>query len=84
MRVLGSLEQTGRMARVLVRVADPLGLELGGNALPLLLRSFVRVRIDAGELNWFIAGDLASIEDDLKALDLGEFEVWDVDGNRVR
>ena len=41
-------------------------------------------RIVADELSWFIAGDLASIEDDLKALDLGEFEVWDVDGNRVR
>jgi predicted Zn-dependent peptidase len=41
-------------------------------------------RVDADKLSWFIAGDLASIEDDLKALDLGEFEVWDVDGNRVR
>ena len=41
-------------------------------------------RIDADSLDWFIAGDLATIEEDLKALDLGEFEVWDVDGNRVR
>lgn len=41
-------------------------------------------RVDADELSWFIAGDLAQIEDDLRALDLGELEVWDVDGNRIR
>jgi predicted Zn-dependent peptidase len=41
-------------------------------------------RIDADRLSWFIAGDLGKIEDELKALDLGEFEVWDVDGKRVR
>ena len=41
-------------------------------------------RIDADSLSWFIAGDLVSIEESVKALDLGEFEVWDVDGNRVR
>ena len=41
-------------------------------------------RIDRAGLYWFIAGDLASIEDEVKALDLGEFEVWDVAGNRVR
>ena len=41
-------------------------------------------RIDRAGLYWFIAGDLASIEDEVKALDLGEFEVWDVEGNRVR
>ena len=41
-------------------------------------------RVDADRLYWFISGDLAKIEEDLKALDLGEFEVWDVDGNRIR
>mgnify|MGYP001556206623 FL=1 len=41
-------------------------------------------RIDRAGLYWFIAGDLASIEDEVKALDLGEFEVWDVEGSRVR
>ncbi len=43
-----------------------------------------RKRIDPGSLSWFIAGDLARIEDDIRALDLGELEVWDVDGNRIR
>ena len=41
-------------------------------------------RVNADALDWFIAGDLAAIEEDLKALDLGNFEVWDVDGERIR
>jgi len=41
-------------------------------------------RVDPQDLVWFIAGDLSQIEEDIKSLDLGETEVWDVDGNRVR
>ena len=41
-------------------------------------------RVDADALHWFIVGDLARIEDGIRALDLGEFEVWDVHGNRIR
>ena len=41
-------------------------------------------RVDADTLTWFIAGDLAQIEESVRALGLGEFEVWDVDGNRLR
>jgi predicted Zn-dependent peptidase len=41
-------------------------------------------RVEADKLHWFIAGDLAKIEEEVKALNLGEFEVWDVDGNPVR
>ena len=41
-------------------------------------------RIDPDKLVWFISGDLAKIETDIAALDLGEVEVWDADGNRVR
>ena len=41
-------------------------------------------RIDTDSLTWFIAGDLARIEDEVKALELGEFEVWSVEGERVR
>jgi zinc protease len=40
--------------------------------------------IDAGELTWFISGDLAAIEADIAALGLGDIEVWDADGNRVK
>jgi RND family efflux transporter MFP subunit len=49
-RLLSDLEPTGRMARVLVRVKDPLGLKEPGEKVPLLLGSFVQVQIDAGSL----------------------------------
>jgi len=41
-------------------------------------------RVDPNKLTWFISGDLATIEADVAALELGELEVWDADGNRVR
>jgi len=41
-------------------------------------------RVDPAKLSWFISGDLARIEADIAALELGEIEVWDADGNRVR
>ncbi len=41
-------------------------------------------RVDPGKLSWFISGDLAKIEADIAALNLGEVEVWDADGNRLR
>jgi zinc protease len=40
--------------------------------------------IDPSELTWFISGDLEKIEADIAALGLGEIEVWDADGNRLR
>jgi zinc protease len=40
--------------------------------------------IDADELTWFVSGDLEKIEDDVKALGIGDIEVWDADGNRIR
>lgn len=50
-RVLGDLESRSRLARVLVEVLDPLGLEAGAESkLPMLLGGYVRVEIDAGEL----------------------------------
>lgn len=55
MRLLSDLEPTGRMARVLVRVEDPLGLKEPGPKVPLLLGSFVQVKIDAGALDDVLA-----------------------------
>ena len=49
-RLLSDLEPTGRMARLLIRVQDPLGLNNEESRLPLLLGSYVRVEIDAGKL----------------------------------
>jgi len=49
-RLLSDLEPTGRMARVLIQVEDPLGLGSDARKLPLLLGSYARVEIDAGLL----------------------------------
>lgn len=49
-RLLSDLDPIGRMARVLVRVPDPLGLQTGNPGIPLLLESYVRVEMEAGEL----------------------------------
>lgn len=40
--------------------------------------------IDHKSLVWIVAGDLAEIEDGIRALNLGPVEVWDVDGNVLR
>lgn len=47
-RLLGDLDEAGRLARVLVEVADPLDPAEGQ---PLLLGSYVRVEIDAGTIS---------------------------------
>lgn len=50
-RLLSDLEETGRMARLLVEIDDPLGLEESGKGrAPLLLGSYVRIDIEAGLL----------------------------------
>ncbi len=55
-RLLADVESTGRMARVLVRIPDPLGTAGNGDgAPPLLLGSYVRVEIDAGRLQNVLA-----------------------------
>ena len=46
-RLLGDLEERGRMARLVVRVRDPMGLDAShAPRLPLLLGSYVRVDIE--------------------------------------
>ena len=62
-RLLGDLDPVGRMARLLIEIDDPLGLENGAArreadgekpasrpALPILLGAFVHVDIDAREI----------------------------------
>jgi RND family efflux transporter MFP subunit len=54
LRLLGDLDKAGSMARVLVSIDDPLGLEQGPDAnprLPILLGSYVRVHIEAEPLD---------------------------------
>ena len=35
-------------------------------------------------MTWVIVGDLTRIEAEVRALGLGELEVWDAEGNRLR
>ncbi len=50
-RLLGDLDSLGRMARVVVSVEDPLNIHRKSDRrFPLLLNSYVEVRIDAGSL----------------------------------
>lgn len=50
-RLLGDLDPLGRMARLVVSVTDPLDLRRRSDSkFPLLLGSYVEVKIDAGEL----------------------------------
>ena len=51
LRLLGDLDPLGRMARLVVSVTDPLELRRKSDSkFPLLLGSYVEVKIDAGEL----------------------------------
>lgn len=55
-RLLGDLEEDGRMARLLIRVDDPLSLEPEHkDKPPLILGSFVRVEIEGVGLNSVVA-----------------------------
>ncbi len=50
-RLLGDLDPLGRMARLVVSVTDPLNLSRkSGSQFPLLLGSYVEVKIEAGQL----------------------------------
>jgi RND family efflux transporter MFP subunit len=50
-KLLGTLETEGRMARILVEVKDPLGLKTAGkNQLPLLIGEYVRIEIAGRQL----------------------------------
>ncbi len=63
-RLLGDLARTGRMARVLVSIDDPLGLSTRSNdSSPFLLGGYVRVEIDAGELEDVLTIERAALRD---------------------
>ncbi|CAM2009963.1 efflux RND transporter periplasmic adaptor subunit [Acanthopleuribacter pedis] len=53
-RLLNQLEERGRLARVLISVPDPLNLQSGSQEPPLLLGTYVHVRIEGRRL-----GDVA-------------------------
>lgn len=49
-RLLGDLDPVGRMARLLVEIDDPMGLDNDAGGLPLLLGAFVEAAIEAQTL----------------------------------
>ncbi len=51
LRLLGDLDPAGRMARVLIAIDDPLGLNADEAELPLLLDAFVQVEIEGRALH---------------------------------
>ncbi|MCB9783062.1 MAG: efflux RND transporter periplasmic adaptor subunit [Candidatus Omnitrophica bacterium] len=51
LRLLGNLDSEGRMAQILVTVEDPLNYENDPGKRALLLESYVRLEIEAGEMS---------------------------------
>ena len=72
-RLLGDLESEGRMARLLVRVEDPLAFGPGrAGTPPLLLDSFVHVRIQGRQLDGVVALDRRLLRDGNRVWLMGE------------
>jgi multidrug efflux pump subunit AcrA (membrane-fusion protein) len=77
LRLLGDLEPNGRMARMLVSIADPLGRHDRSGEIPLLLGSYVQVEIDAGVLEGVVVIRRAALREGNR--------IWVVDGsNRLQ
>lgn len=63
-RMLPDLTPTGRLPRLIVEIADPLGLESGGATPPLLLGAFVEVEIEGRRLDRVIELPRAALRED--------------------
>jgi len=48
------------------------------------IHAAARDTVDSALLTWVVVGDLAKIEEDVRALGFGEVEVWDAYGNKLR
>jgi len=51
---------------------------------PELLQKTAKETLRPGAMTWVIVGDLAKIEQNIRDLELGEIEVWDVSGKKER
>jgi len=77
LRLFSDLVPDSRMARVLVEVRDPLGLKSRNSPFPLLIGSYVRIEIEAGELDNVLVVPRSALRE-------GN-QIWFVDtGNRLR
>jgi RND family efflux transporter MFP subunit len=62
-RSTGSLSDTSRMATVIVAVSDPLGLDAGGQAQPLVLGDYVSVEIQGRPMTSVLELPRAALRD---------------------
>lgn len=89
-RLLNTLEDRSRMARVLIAVPDPLNLQSQSQETPLLLGTYVHVRIEGDRLNDVYTlpptamreGDRIWIMDNNDSLEIREADIaWRQGGN---
>jgi RND family efflux transporter MFP subunit len=81
-RLLPSLEDEGRMARVLIAVKDPLNIEGRPGVKPLLLGSYVSVKIEGNELTGVFAVPRTAFRDNSRVwvlADDGSLDIRTVD-----
>ncbi|RMH45265.1 MAG: efflux RND transporter periplasmic adaptor subunit [Deltaproteobacteria bacterium] len=63
-RLLGDLDPTGGMARVLVEIRDPLGIDsTEAEPLPILIGAYVDVFVDAGTIDGAVAVPRVALRD---------------------
>ncbi|MEZ7196430.1 efflux RND transporter periplasmic adaptor subunit [Pseudodesulfovibrio karagichevae] len=77
-RLLPSLEDEGRMARVLIAVRDPLNIEGRPGVKPLLLGSYVSVKIEGDELKGVFAVPRAAFRDNSQVWVLADNGALDI------
>jgi RND family efflux transporter MFP subunit len=77
-RLLPSLEDEGRMARVLIAVKDPLNLEGRPGVKPLLLGSYVSVKIEGNELTGVYAVPRTAFRDNSRVWVLADDGTLDI------
>ncbi|MBU1168637.1 MAG: efflux RND transporter periplasmic adaptor subunit [Proteobacteria bacterium] len=74
-KITGQLNEQSRLAKVLVRINDPLSLQSGSTKIPLLLGDYVNLRIDGGTVNDIIALPRSAIHEDN--------QVWVLENERL-
>ena len=78
-RLMTALEPQGRMARLLVTVADPLGLEADSSQRrPLILDSYVRVQIDGQALDGVVRVPRTALRDGRRVWVMTEDRTLDI------
>ena len=51
---------------------------------PAMMAELAQSAFDPNAMVWVVVGDLNKIEADIKKLNLGEVEIWDTKGNKLR